>query len=62
MQRKLVLKHETLTELSHDQLGSVAGGTHVGCGVTHGTSFEVVCPTMPLSPCLSLDRPCIQTR
>ena len=55
--RKLSLKRETLTQLTTDQMAAVAGGSHAcvteGCtaGVTHGPSFDVDCPTLPVNHC-----------
>lgn len=66
MRKSLSLKREALSELSTDELGHVAAGqalTHTTCNVTdrctHGRSFDETCPTFPINPCLSLDRPCI---
>lgn len=69
MRKTLSLKSEALVELTSPELEVVAGGqalTHATCGVTdgctHGRSFDQACPTFPVNPCLSLDRPCIQTK
>ena len=67
--RSLSLKREALTDLTPYELGIVVAGqeelTHLGCNPTdecgHGRSFDEPCPTFPVNPCLSLDRPCIQT-
>ena len=66
--RSLSLKRESLADLTTSELGVVAGGqqelTHLACNVTdyctHTRSFDEPCPTVPVNPCLSLDRPCIQ--
>ena len=50
--RALSLKREALAQLDTDEMREVAGGTHIGCGVTHGTSCDV-CPTLPVNPCLT---------
>jgi len=64
MRKSLKLHREALSDLSTAELGAVAGGQALGvtdeCG--HGRSFDEPCPTFPVNPCLSLDRPCIQTR
>ena len=58
--RTLTLKRETLTQLTTDEMATVAGGSHVcgvtdACtdGVTHGPSIDVNCPTLPINPCLA---------
>ena len=70
MRKSLHLKRESLTALSADELGAVAGGayelTHLACNATddcgHGRSFDEPCPTIPVNPCLSHGpTPCIQT-
>ena len=63
MRRSLTLKRETLAELTDADLAAVAGGSHL-CAVTDEcthASIDADCPTLPLSPCLSL-KGCIQTR
>ncbi len=63
MRRSLVLKRETLSELSAGELAGVAGGSHLCvtdfCG--HGASFDDPCPTIPINVCLGglTDRTCI---
>ena len=57
--RKLVLKREALTELATSELGSVVGGTHVGCPLTHLSldvgcpTLDVACPTNPVMDCIN---------
>jgi hypothetical protein len=70
MRKSLKLHRESLSDLTTAELGAVAGGaqdlSHLYCNLTdecgHGRSFDQPCPTFPVNPCLSLDRPCIQTR
>jgi len=52
--RKLVLRSQHVTDLASDELAAVVGGTHVGCGVTHGMTCEVECGVIsdPLNECL----------
>lgn len=71
--RSLVLKRETLSELSAGELAVVHAGSHLCvteiCG--HGASFDTPCPTTPINVCLkqittaidlrSLDCPVINT-
>ena len=59
--RKLSLKREALTQLTTEEMAAVAGGSHAcvteGCtaGVTHGPSFDVSCPTLPINDCNVID-------
>lgn len=52
--RSLVLKRETLSELSAGELAGVHGGSHLcvteRCG--HGASFDTPCPTIPINVCV----------
>ena len=61
--KKLALNKETLTELSSEELGQVAGGTHLTCvswnctidvtydvGCTVGATFHY-CATTPVDQC-----------
>lgn len=52
--RRLSLRRETLTALTDGDLAAVAGGSHL-CTGGPGTSIDAPCPTLPLSPCLSLN-------
>ena len=62
--KKLALNKETLTELSSEELGQVAGGTHLTCytclcGVTAGIACTVgatfhYCATTPVEQCVKL--------
>jgi hypothetical protein len=48
---RLSLRRESLTALTDDELGAVAGGSHL-CEVTHGASFDESCPTVPVNACV----------
>jgi hypothetical protein len=58
--QKLSLRRETLTQLSADEMTSVAGGSHL-CGITdfcadtltHGPSIDATCPSAPVTDCLN---------
>ena len=58
--KKLALNKETLTELSSEELGQVAGGTHLTCytcNVTSGVgcvgpTFHY-CATIPVDQCVT---------
>ena len=43
--RRLRLAKEALTELADDELGAVAGGTHLACGATDACTHDV-CPVV----------------
>ena len=47
--RKLVLRSRHVTELGSDELAAVAGGTHVGCPITHAAACAV---SNPVAECL----------
>lgn len=50
--RRLTLKSQLLPDLTTDEMSGVAGGTHIGCGVTHGNTCEVCnVPTLPINEC-----------
>ncbi len=63
MRRSLVLKRETLSELTASQMSVIAGGSHLCAtdGITHGMSCENACPTVPFNVCIDglTDRTCI---
>jgi hypothetical protein len=66
MKRRLVLKRESLSELTTDELGGVVGGTHAGCGLTNGCTHDTVencidVNTLNIRECLTLRTSCIQT-
>jgi hypothetical protein len=50
MRRSLSLQRETLADLTSDELGSVAGGSHA-CAVTHGPSIDETCFSLPVTDC-----------
>ena len=50
--RVLSLKRDVLPDLTTDEMRGVAGGSHIGCGVTHGNASCDACPTLPVNPCL----------
>lgn len=66
MKRRLVLRRESLTELTTDELGGVVGGTHAGCGLTNGCTHDTVDAcigggTLDVRECLTLRTSCIAT-
>ena len=60
--RKLTLKRESLTVLTSDELGAMAGGqeelTHLTCGLclTQVWSYDN-CPTTPVNECIYIAGP-----
>lgn len=52
MKRTLRIRRDVLPDLTTDEMGTVAGGTHVGCTVTHGNTSCDLCPTVPINDCL----------
>ena len=57
--RKLRLSKEVLTELAHDELREVAGGTHL-CGITDPcthVSLNLVCNSVDPRTCFGFTTP-----
>lgn len=56
MKRRLALKSEYVSELTTDELSSVAGGATPGCPLTG--NYPTLRDCFELAPLLSLHRPC----
>jgi len=62
MKRRLALKSEYVSELTTNELASVAGGATTDCFTGYYPTINAPCPTVQdcfvIAPILSLQRPC----